>query len=384
MSLLARAESLFDRIVGGRGEFSITVPVMDGPLKPNDLLERGRHIHGEDRVDTILRVGNELLVSAHEKVLSLDPTGSRPPAIRYQAESEISCLAVSGGGALAIGIDGAGIRISGGRHDGSLIQRGAQGSLNCPTAAVFLDEDTIVVANGSASYPAASWRHDWMALGGSGVVTRIDLASGKARDLAAGLRFPSGLCLESGDANRLFVAEAWRHRVIAIDLKDGVSLRPVLSNLPAYPGRILASSHGGYWLVCFAARSQLQEFVLREDRFRRRMMEEVDPRFWIAPDLASGKSFKEPLQAGGVIRLGVHKPWAPTRSYGLVVRLDQDFQPVWSAHSRADGKRHGVTAAAEFEDKLFVVSKGRGEIFTIGHTGIGEPADLNAARGEPA
>jgi hypothetical protein len=74
-------------------------------------------------------------------------------------------------------------------------------------------------------------------------------------------------------------------------------------------------------------RSQLQEFVLREDRYRREMMATIDPEFWIAPALSSGRSFKEPLQAGGVIRLGIHKPWAPTRSYGLILRLDADAQP---------------------------------------------------------
>ena len=106
------------------------------------------------------------------------------------------------------------------------------------------------------------------------------------------------------------------------------------------------------------------------------MIAEVDPDFWIAPSLSSGKSFKEPLQAGGVIRLGVHKPWAPTRSYGLVIRLDREFQPVWSLHSRADGLRHGVTSVIEAEGRLLAASKGRGEIVAAGHTALSEPDDF--------
>ena len=125
-----------------------------------------------------------------------------------------------------------------------------------------------------------------------------------------------------------------------------------LPDLPAYPGRIISSHEGGYWLALFAVRSQLQEFVLRENRYRREMMANIDPEYWIAPALSSGRSFKEPLQAGSVIRLGIHKPWAPTRSYGLLLRLDDDFQPVWSAHSRADGNRHGVTSCLESDGRL--------------------------------
>ena len=45
------------------------------------------------------------------------------------------------------------------------------------------------------------------------------------------------------------------------------------------------------WLTCFTARRRLVEFVLREDRYRRMMMQEVDPRFWVAPMLSSGQNF---------------------------------------------------------------------------------------------
>ena len=45
--------------------------------------------------------------------------------------------------------------------------------------------------------------------------------------------------------------------------------------------------------------------------------------------------------------MGIHKPWSPSRSYGLVVKLDAQLRPVASFHSRANGRRHGVTAVAE-------------------------------------
>jgi hypothetical protein len=106
------------------------------------------------------------------------------------------------------------------------------------------------------------------------------------------------------------------------------------------------------------------------------MIAEVDPEFWIAPALSSGRSFKEPLQAGGVIRLGIHKSWAPTRSYGLLARLDAALTPLWSGHSRADGKRHGITSLVEVDGSLLATSKGKGEVIAITHTTPSEPNDL--------
>jgi hypothetical protein len=64
------------------------------------------------------------------------------------------------------------------------------------------------------------------------------------------------------------------------------------------------------------------------------------------------------LQGGAVKHLGIAKPWAPTRSYGLVIRLDAAGSPVASIHSRADGVRHGVTSCLESDNRLLVASKG--------------------------
>ncbi|MGH6880110.1 hypothetical protein [Hypericibacter sp.] len=371
MSLSDVIRRAIDRFMGGRGEFSITVPVMDGPLKPNDYLERAESIAMVMAADNAAALGDVLLVSSGHRLLEVNAKGGQ--RLHSEHEAPVSCLAVSKDRSMAIGLDGQGVKIVGGRHDGKRFDRLGSGALKCPTAAAFLDEDTLVVANGSAEYPAAKWAHDLLHRGQSGTITRIDLGDGKATDLATRLRFPAGLCIEAGE---ILASEAWRHRLIAL-ANDGPSCpRTLLSDLPAYPGRICAAKLGGYWLSCVAARSQLQEFVLREDRYRRQMIAEIDPEFWIAPALSSGRSFKEPLQAGGVIRLGIHKPWAPTRSQGLIFRLDEGFQPVWSAHSRADGKRHGITSLVEHRGMLIATSKGKGEVIAIGHTALPEPADL--------
>jgi hypothetical protein len=109
----------------------------------------------------------------------------------------------------------------------------------------------------------------------------------------------------------------------------------------------------------------LLEFVLNEDDFRAEMMQTVEPKYWIAPALSSGKDFLEPLQQGGVRQMGVLKPWAPARSYGLVLRLSPDLVPMFSLHSRVGGLHHGVVSALEFEGELLVLSKGAGRILRV-------------------
>ena len=122
---------------------------------------------------------------------------------------------------------------------------------------------------------------------------------------------------------------------------------------------------GGAWLCLFAPRNRLIEFVLQESEYRRRMLEEIEPQFWIAPALSTHQSFLEPLQCGGVKTMGIGKPWAPSRSYGLLVRLGPDLQPVASFHSRANGRRHGLTSAIEAEGRLLAASKGGDAILAL-------------------
>ena len=132
----------------------------------------------------------------------------------------------------------------------------------------------------------------------------------------------------------------------------------MLANLPGYPSRLSPSGDGAAWLCLFAPRNRLIEFILQEDNYRAAMLAEVEPKFWIAPALATRRSFLEPLQCGGVTTMGISKAWAPTRSYGLLVRLDRDMQPVASLHSRSNGHRHGITSAVEVSGHVMAASRG--------------------------
>jgi hypothetical protein len=145
--------------------------------------------------------------------------------------------------------------------------------------------------------------------------------------------------------------------------------RAVTDSLPGYPSRISPAAGGGFWLTCFVLRTQLVEFVLREHAYRKRMLAEIEPQHWIAPALNSGNTFLEPMQGAQLKMMGVVKPWAPPRSYGLVIRLTEQGLVRYSLHSRFDGKHHGVVAAVECGGDLFVLAKGCRKILRLSVAG---------------
>jgi hypothetical protein len=49
----------------------------------------------------------------------------------------------------------------------------------------------------------------------------------------------------------------------------------------------------------------------------------------------------------------------------LVLELDGSFTPVQSLHSRAGGRRHGVTTVLEIDGTLWATSKGGDEVLRI-------------------
>lgn len=338
----------------GRGAAAVTVPSMDGALRPNSLLDEARVLASAVRPDNLTLAGDTILYSTREAVLALDPrTGDVRERLRVPAT--VASLAWSNG-VLAVGLPGE-IRLVGGAFDGRSFNRLGDLPALCPTALAFLSPGVLLVAFGSQTNPPEEWKRDLLQRNASGSVCRVDLATGAVEVLATGLAFPYGLAVRGEE---LWVSESWRHRIVA--LRPGASARAILEHLPAYPSRLAPASGGGVWLSMFAPRRQMIEFVLRERGYRERMMAEVDADYWMAPALATGRSFLEPIHGGQVKHLGIVKPWSPTRSYGLVVRLDESGIPTASLHSRADGKRHGVTSSLETEAGLLVASKGGGVV----------------------
>lgn len=340
----------------GRGAYAVTVPGMDGALRPNALLDEAPALVCDPAPDNIVSLGGSFFHSCGHDLRQWHPDAPAPATL-HSFDRPIAAMAALSDGTLAIAL-----------ADGTVLLRGPEGTrqlsapqsngLLCITALSETAPGVLALANGSARVHATDWAADLMQRNATGSVWLLDSAQDTVRPLAHGLAYAAGVL---SDGRRLIVSEAWAHRLVAVPLSGGAPTA-LTAHLPGYPGRIVADPSGGAWLCVFAPRSQLIEFVLRERGYRERMMREVPRELWIAPALRSGESFLEPLQGGAVKQLGILKPWAPTRSYGLLVRLDDAFQPLFSLHSRADGRRHGVTSAALHADGRVCVTACGGDV----------------------
>jgi hypothetical protein len=366
-----------DRLLG-RGEASISVPVFDGALKSNRLIEDADTLATLEAPMDLATDGQSVFVADGRRVwqhdgasanwaareVSLDPAGSVPPS--GQTITALACLP---GGGLALALDGKAVQIVGGVHAGKRFDQAAGRPLVAANAIAATADGKLIVTDGSAKQPFERWKHDVMELGRSGRVLEFNLGQsngrGNGRELASGLAYVFGACA-TGEG--VWVCESWRHRVLSLGSSLGAAPTapmPVIDNLPGYPSRIAAAAGGGYWLTCFALRTQLVEFVLREPAFRKRMLQEIDPAYWIAPALNSGNTFLEPMQGAHLKMMGVVKPWAPPRSYGLVIRLNEAGLIRYSLHSRFDGQNHGVVAAVECAGFLYLLAKGRNRLLRL-------------------
>lgn len=341
--------TIFDPILDLFRGRAVTVPPLDGAFRPNRALDTARLITAINApVDMAIR-GGELVVAAGNALYEVTAGGE--PQVLAAFPAPVSAIAISHAGALAVALENGAMSL-----DGAAIKLHA--AITCITALSFAEDGSLLIANGAAGMRPSDWRTDLMRNGASGSIWRLS-PDGDVKCLAEGLAWPSGV-LPAGDG--AVVSEAWNRRLLK--LTAGQKPAAILSNIPGYPGR-LSRARDGALLSVFAPVNRLIEFVLQEDDYRAAMMEEIPAEYWIAPSLGSGRSFLEPLQCGGIKTMGIHKPWAPSRSYGLVVRLDAGFQPVESFHSRADGNRHGIVAALELGGAVYAASSGGDAIAAI-------------------
>lgn len=353
--MIAGLKNFADRFLG-RGDATITVPSFDGTLKPNQILEKAQIAGLFEAPEDLATDGKTIYIADGAAIMRLD-TGITTELRRF--DKTITGLCSLPDGSLAVALDGREVQVFATPDAPNATATILDPSMNAINALSLGARGTLIATNGSTGRPYEQWVYDLMDRGRTGRVLSIDIASGRVQTIASGLHYAFGACA-MGDA--FLISESWRHRVVAI-FPDG-SRRVILDNLPAYPSRISPASSGGFWLTAFVARTQLVEFVLRENAYRRRMMKEIEPEYWIAPKLKSGQSFLEPMQGAHIKTMGVVKPWAAARSYGLIIRLNADGAPLYALHSRVDGVNHGVVAAVEAGETLFALAKGPGRLLS--------------------
>jgi len=349
---------MFQRLVAsgfGRPTSPAILPALDGPLRPNQALETAPTVLAADGIDNLTAAEDTVWYSTGNAVRSLD--GQQIASL----PGVVSCLARGDEQTLAVGFDGGGVAILGGPHDGRMF--GAATGLNCPTAAMFLDRDTLVVTNGSADRAPSRWRADLMTGRQSGSIAICRLSTGAVDCLRTGLAWPAGVA--RGADHDLVVTECWRHRVLGLNAAGGNDPVVLWQDIPAYPSRVTRSVKGHYWIAFLSVRNQLVDFVLQDQSFRQRMVAELPEEDWMAPDLSTRTDGTGPVQANGLWQAGIVKPWSATRSYGLVVKCDPRMRPLVSFHSRAGGTRHGVTSLCEVGDDILVGARGAGRVLRL-------------------
>lgn len=343
---------------------SHAIPSMDGAFGPNDRLERTPPIDeplpGADAVAE--GADGAIYVSAGPKVWRLSGVGYADRAVFAEFDSDVGALACHPDGRLlACTARGLTAVHSDGRK--SMLAAAEGEPLHCLTAVTTAPDGSIFASDGSTRHGAADWCVDLMERNSLGRIIACGPGLEDVRVLLRHRNYPAGLAVAPD--GHLWFTEAFAHSLSRARISapgDIAAPETVIRNMPGYPSRLGRSADGGFWLSLFAVRTHLVEFVLREDDFREEMMRTIPQAYWIAPALPSTRDCLEPLQLGGLRALGIEKPWAPPRSYGLLARLDADGEVVESLHSRVGGKHHGITAAIETAQGVVIVSKGSGRV----------------------
>ena len=330
---------------------NLAVPILDGVFKPNNLLEEAKVLsEREGMEDMAIAPDGQLLVACGSEVLACNDKGGLSLVAGYDAP--VTALVVLPDGRRVVAL-GDRIEIDG---EAEPLRDAAGKPFRAITSLSLSRDGTLLICDASAQHDTTHWRYDLMEKGASGRLVSVDPSSGAAEVLQSGLQWAYGAWQAQDGC--ILVSESWRHRLRRVG-------KGSMGEMPGYPARISPTADGGFWLAVFAARMQIVEFVLNETDFRREMIATVDPDYWISPAFSSGKDFLEPLLGGGVKQMGILKPWAPPRSYGLAVRFDAQRVPVMSVHSRVGGENHGIVTVLERGEEVLALAKGAGRLLQL-------------------
>ncbi len=341
------------------------IPSLDGALSPNDALDDCRPVGDPlPEIDDLAEAPDgSLLVSAGRQVLRLSGPGYATRTVVTEFDAAAGGLTVHPDGRLLVCVAGHGLAAVDARGRQTWFNQVEDRPLHCLTSVAAAPDGSIFASEGSTLNAPADWCRDLMQKNSAGRVISCGPGFEAPKVRLRDLPYPYGLAI-SADGQSLWLTESWSHRLCraAIAGRELGAVEPVIGNLPGYPARLGRAKGGGFWLSIFALRTHLIEFVLREDDFRDEMMRTIAPDYWIAPALATTGSALEPMQSGGIKALGVQKPWAPPRSYGLVARINDDGDVVESLHSRVGGRYHGITSARDTAQNLVIAARGAGQL----------------------
>ncbi|MBI2963333.1 MAG: ATP-binding cassette domain-containing protein [Deltaproteobacteria bacterium] len=374
------------------------VPVLDGPLAPNDRITAGRRVAGNGAVeapdDVLLAPDGALYASCGRRVVRLPRSRNGEVATVATLPAAAGGLAASADGAVFVCVGGTAIRRLRPEGGSEAVALGAD--LRCALA-LAVHDGRLFIAEGSRDRAPEEWPRDWAEQSASGRILAVDLAGGRTEVLAEGLAYPAGLAV-SHDRRSLFFTELVGHRVrkLALSASASLAIEPVAPNLPGYPVRIRRDPRGGYWVALLGLRTHLLDFIVSQPEYVREMVRTIDPEYWIRPRLrpVARLPFLAPLQGGGIVVLGRRRYSAPPQTYGLAIRIDDAGAAIESLHDREGGSHPGIVAAESDGETVYLASQGGDAVIAVaaaanaerpaGHAAAAAPLRLASARREPS
>ena len=351
---------ILDRVLFPNREIH-SIPVLDGAFSPNQRLDQARRLGGpiNQPDDVALGPDGALYVSSGAQVLRCGGADFAERSVFASLPEAVGGLAFAKDGRLLACVSKHGLFALSPRGEiVGRLERVLGEAIACPLSVTVAPDGVIYLTDGSRNNAPDDWLVDLMQnRAPSGRLIACDAGLGDARVRADKLAWPLGVVVSHG-GDEVWVGEAWAHRLSAFARK-GDGRRIIVRNYAGYPARIVRGEAGDYWMAFLGLRTQLTEFVLREREFCEDMMRKVPRDLWIGPSLDGAFNYREPTQIGRIKKLGIQKPWAPARSYGLVARLGGDGEAVESLHSRVDGAIHGVTGVCVLGGRVIAVAKGR-------------------------
>lgn len=330
MSLIG---DIIDRVLFPNREIHV-IPVLDGAFSPNHRLDQARQLGDEiERPDDCaLGPDGALYVSTENRILRCTGSDYEKRDTFAALDGQVGGLTWTPDGRLLACVSKRGlVAVSPSGELVAELTRVNGESIGCPLSVAAAPDGAIYLTDGSRANPPELWLADLMQNrppSGRLIACNGTLAEAVVR--ADALAWPLGLVV-SHDGADVWIAESWAHRLIAYQ-RAGDAKRVLAKNYSGYPARLAPGAASEVWMAFFGLRTQLTEFVLRERAFCEEMMQTVPPELWIGPALDGRFNTREPTQIGRIKKLGIQKPWAPARSYGLVARLNAAGEPVESLH----------------------------------------------------
>ena len=331
--------------------------LLDGPLRPNEALDGAAALAFEAPDSLVACDDGSLLVSDGGALFRIRSTRRRPAKPLARFDGAITALCRHSADTVAAAVEGEGIHLVSTRNGKAELLSGDTRLHAAITACVATGDGAALAVRATTASGPYPFTRELFTPHGSGQLLRIG-PDGACTVLAEALRGPHGVALAADGG--ILVAETWAAAVKRLDPSGRQST--IIERFAGYPGRLTPLTGGGYLMACLSRRDPLVDFVQTEPAFAARMIAEIDPDHWVAPRLDSRMDVNVPAQSGATRLFGEIKPWAPSLSYGLVCELGPDMVPRASYQSRANGIRHGIVSAVEWDGRVAAVSRATGEV----------------------